>query len=424
MAAKKTNKDNVMTPSTLLEMMANDTKLAKYTEMSDINEVGYKTGIKILDYALGKIKTVYNENDEPIHEYVSLGLASGKLALVIGGSSTYKTTTTIQMAYNIVKQFKSSEVHHIDVERSTAEDRPLHITKEKPSILAKKYKLIQSISTVAQLKEYIAAIYVTKMNNIDELSYNTGLKNIYGKEIILAEPTVVLVDSTSQFAVTDSEAFKDVKDGGGNTAGMRYAAEYTNFIREITPMCHKANIIFLGIGHISVKTQMGFAPEPAELAYLDQNEHIAGGKKQIYILNTLIKYKATTAKTNVYTMEEDGIDGGDVNAKIVKCRSNINGRQINIVVDKRNGYDNVRSLFKLALDNDLVVGNAAKYYLANDVDKEHPFKRFEMDKYFKQNRELYNKLIQLTDPILYSMLSPAVVINQEENEFRELELDY
>ena len=75
------------------------------------------------------------------------------------------------MAYNIVKQFKSSEVHHIDVERSTGEDRPLHITKEKPSILAKKYKLIQSISTVAQLKEYIAAIYVTKMNNIDELSY-------------------------------------------------------------------------------------------------------------------------------------------------------------------------------------------------------------------------------------------------------------
>ena len=43
---------------------------------------------------------IYNENDEPIHEYVSLGLTSGKLALVIGGSSTYKTTTTIQMAYN------------------------------------------------------------------------------------------------------------------------------------------------------------------------------------------------------------------------------------------------------------------------------------------------------------------------------------
>ena len=46
------------------------------------------------DWLLGKIKTVYNENDEPIHEYVSLGLTSGKLALVIGGSSTYKTTTT------------------------------------------------------------------------------------------------------------------------------------------------------------------------------------------------------------------------------------------------------------------------------------------------------------------------------------------
>ena len=43
---------------------------------------------------------VDNENDEPIHEYVSLGLASGKLTLVIGGSSTQKTTTTIQMAYN------------------------------------------------------------------------------------------------------------------------------------------------------------------------------------------------------------------------------------------------------------------------------------------------------------------------------------
>ena len=47
-------------------------------------------------YAKGGITTRYMiVDDEPIHEYVSLGLASGKLTLVIGGSSTYKTTTTI-----------------------------------------------------------------------------------------------------------------------------------------------------------------------------------------------------------------------------------------------------------------------------------------------------------------------------------------
>ena len=80
--------------------------------------ISYKTGFPVLDYYLGYQVNVYNDDNELVSSYPSLGITAGSYVEFIGKPSTSKTTTAIQIASNIVRNFDNGSVIHFDLEQA------------------------------------------------------------------------------------------------------------------------------------------------------------------------------------------------------------------------------------------------------------------------------------------------------------------
>lgn len=79
--------------------------------------VTYKTGIPQLDYYLGYRVNVYDNDDQIIDSYPSIGITGGSMVTFIGKPSTAKTTTAAQVAANIVRPFKNGFIVHFDLNK-------------------------------------------------------------------------------------------------------------------------------------------------------------------------------------------------------------------------------------------------------------------------------------------------------------------
>ena len=76
----------------------------------------YKTGIAPLDYALGYIVKVYNQDNTVEEEYNALGISGGCNIMWIGKSSTAKTSSALLIAANIVRPYQNGTIIHFDLE--------------------------------------------------------------------------------------------------------------------------------------------------------------------------------------------------------------------------------------------------------------------------------------------------------------------
>ena len=90
---------------------------------NEVTSVSYRTGVPILDYYLGYTVNVYNENNEVVDTYPSLGISGGSYVTVIGKSSTAKTSTIISLAANIIRPFESGMIMHFDLEQAMTYSR-------------------------------------------------------------------------------------------------------------------------------------------------------------------------------------------------------------------------------------------------------------------------------------------------------------
>lgn len=242
----------------------------------------YKTGIAVLDYCLGYILNSYNEDGTISASHQVLGLSGGCYIMDIGKSSTAKTSLMLFVASMIARQFDNSFLLHIDLEQAMTLTRAKDMTHFTIGELKRKYILRQENTTMEEIKEMIMDLYKTKTTSGDKYKYKADHLDEFGNEIIMYQPTLVLVDSIPSLTVERSEGdkkeWKKLKEITSQTERMRLTGEIGRLYTDLLPYLRAANIIFISINHIKVNPQMGIVPSPSELLYLDQNEALKIGE--------------------------------------------------------------------------------------------------------------------------------------------------
>lgn len=400
-------------------LRANNPKSA-YLFESNGTFVSYKTGFPSIDYKMGYNVNVYDDKGKFQLTYPCIGITAGSMVTMIGKPHTGKTTAAIQFAAAMIRQFESSVCFHYDLEGGTNMTRISTVTKMPINVLKDKWVIRQTHSSIEEMKQSIADIYLEKTQNSDKYLYDTGKVNEFGKPIITYEPTCIIIDSVPSMGTYINENTKDgLKSLGeisSQTDQMRLTAEITRFLKEILHMIKSANITVFLINHIKERPPMG-TPQQAELRCLKQNETLPAGKALQYYSNTMIRFTSVGAEK--YTPEDDGFEGFGVMATFVKNRSSSDGAVVPVVFDKHRGFDSLRSSVRFAKELGVLNGNRNGYYFGDM--KDHKFKATTIHEDFLNDKELYKIMYGLIIPELQSQL---VTIKPEEMFTPDEEMDY
>lgn len=366
--------------------------------------VAYKTGFPVLDYKMGFNVNVFGKDGKVQEVYPAIGITTGSIVTIIGRTHVGKSSIAIQIASNIVRQFKSGSVVHYDLEGGTNMTRISTLSKFTPTQLEDKYVLRQTGSSIEEIKKSIAKIYSEKISNPDTYMYDTGKLDEFGKPIVTYEPTCLIIDSVPSLSSYINENTKDgqkaLEEITSQTDKMRMTAEIGRFLSESMQMMKAANIIMFLINHIKEKPPMG-TPQAPEIRGMKQNETMPCGKALQYYSNTMIRL--TSIGSEKYTIEEHGFDGFGVQALFIKNRSNTDGTIVPFVFDKGRGYDSVISSVMFAKSVDLLGGNRNGYYFIENKDSK--FRLDHVREEFAANRELYKIMYAHIIPVLEHSLS-------------------
>ena len=406
--------------SSLKDALINDTSCGDMFESNTASD-SYKTGIAPLDYMLGYRLAVYDDNNEVIDSYPALGFNGGVNIMVIGKSSTAKTSIMLFIAAMIVKPFENGLIIHYDLEQAMNMTRAKTMTKFSVQELRQKYILRQMNSTIEDIKKMIMNLYKTKMSNPKEYMYESGKKDEFGNPIVMFQPTVVIIDSipslSTKLSETDKKDWAKLEEVTSQTERMRLTGEVGRFYTDILPYLKAANIIVISINHIRVNPQMGIVKSPSELLYLKQDESLPCGKTPVYYSHYLLKNVAVGSEK--YTMEDDGFDGFLIRMEIVKSRSNQAGQYVEVIYDKVRGVSPIRSCLRFAKEMGLLGGNRNATYFLTDKEKKFPMRTVE--EFFRENKEMYQIMYSNIIPILDSRLS---FVKPEDLEMDEELFDY
>lgn len=394
-----------MAEELLLDILKNTEKKGESLFDSSTMNITYKTGIPVLDYALGYIVNVHDDEGKITESYPALGVTCGSNIMTIGKSSTAKTSVMLAIAANIVRPFKNGVIIHYDLEQAMNLSRAKVMTRFTIDELKNKYLLKQSDTSIDGIKTSLVRLWKEKKDNPQKYMYNTGKKNEFGEEIVLYEPTVVLIDSIPSMTMSlnpnVATEYKKMEEITTQTDRMRMTGEIGRFYTDIMQLLKDVNIIVISINHIKVNPQMGIIKSPAELLYLKQDEALSGGKAPVYYSHILLKNVAIGSEK--FNMEDDGFDGFGINIEIIKSRSNQAGQKVHIVYDKVRGIDGLRSSISYAKEMGLVGGNKNNTYFIEAPDRK--FNMREVHKYFKENPDMYKIMYDHIIPVLTNTLS-------------------
>lgn len=387
--------------------------------------ISYSTGFPVLDYYLGYKVNVFNENGEYVESYPSLGITAGSLALFIGKPSTSKTATAIKIASNIIRPFDNGTIIHFDLEQAMNYSRIQALTRfDMQSMREGKYILRQEKTTLEDMKATIMRLYHEKMDNGDKYKYNTGKKNEFGEEIILHEPSVIIIDSIASITMEmpdgSTKSLEKAEEVSSQTDRMRLTGEIGRFFNELMPYIRAANITVIAINQIKVNPGMGIIKNPAEILGLRPDEAIPGGRAPLYLAHILLRFKSEAS--GKYDASEDGFDGFLTSVDIIKSRVSSSNKSVRLIYDKNTGVDMVRSTVEFAKDLGLVGGNRNGYYFINNKDEK--FTLHDMPSDFSKNPKLFKIMKDTVVPVLEENLSgilpEELVVPDEEINFYNL----
>lgn len=388
----------------LISALRNNNKDGKFD--CDATVISYKTGFPVLDYYLGYKVNVYDDNDNIIESRPMVGITAGSYVLFVGRPSSSKTTTAVQIAGNIVRDFESGTVIHFDIEQAMNYTRIQALTKFRMHDMASgKYILKQGNTSIDEVYSTIMDVYFEKTKNPDRYMYATGQLNEFGQEIKLFEPTVVLLDSIAALSMhyneNDKNDIKTISELEGNTYSNRLARDISQFFTKLLPRLRAANIILIAINQIKDKLGMGVMPSPSSFMYMKQNETLPGGWAPQFYAHVLLRFVAEGSEK--LDAESDGIDGFGVRIDVLKSRTNQAGKFCKLIYDKLRGIDSLRSTLRFAKDAGILNGNKNKSYFGDD--KEHSFSMVNVNAEFRDNPELVDTMYKNVIPLLEETLS-------------------
>lgn len=397
-----------------LEMFLAARKSKKTNDMNVTTPVAYSTGFMPLDYLNGQRIQIFDENDNVIKEYDSVGFVEGTMVTIIADPGLGKTTAAIQFAADIASRFDGSFVVHEDIEQASHINRVRNITYKSPGWIRNHYAIYQDTHTENIIDRFIDHAKM-KLNNRKEFEYDTGLQDMYGNKIIRLKPTAVIIDSlammrSEEVSFSDDGKNKDdIEQVSSNMFAARVAKFNSEMFRQILPYAKKANIILFVINQINRKINTGFVPQARDLVGLGENETIGGGRASLYLANNLLRFKN---KGQLKQDKDYGINGHIVEATFYKSRTNASNVPCELIFDKQNGFSPVLTLLHFAFNNNLVIKKGNKYVLPGHEDD--PFSKKTFISTVAKNPRMLNTLYDICLPYSQKFLLLGTNENMDE----------
>lgn len=345
---------------------------------------------------------------------------------------THNTTLAGQIAANIIRQFPFSNVIHYDCENRFDVSRCETITQLPASFFdssngPERYMIKTGLVGLDIIQEMIVKTYVSKMKLKNEMIVPSGFKNEFGKDVMIFQPTVIIIDSiTSVINETfNPESSKDASDAEkmrGNTEGARDAKTMKGFFKDILPLCKEANIIVFGINHINSNMSMNsFIPVAKQQNYLKQDESIPGGKTMLYYPFNIVKLIAKPSDD--FTEESDGFAGHMVMIEPIKSSSNQSGNNskgisFEMVFSFKYGFDPLRTMILYGKEIGAIEGNKTRMKFKEDDSFTFNLKNILKE---KDEKPIWEDLKKFVFPHLNTHLS---FIEPAEVKFDNRALDY
>lgn len=375
--------------SLLAQNFREETKKFKDPAMSSEVDlpIGYPTTFLPLDFINGMyVENQIMDNSVKYNNY-SIGMGDGSIVMVIGKTGSAKTTFAIQAATSIVAPFKNSVIIHEDLERGTTKPRVSVIAGWNMGMIEQRYILRQSGITA---ETFFTRVMLHCNNKIklaeqypEEMTYDTGLFDVYGKKIRKVIPSVMILDSLPLLMPGDLTEDEKLSGQMSTTAQAKTNAR---IFRTIAPKINQANVILFVINHINQNININpFAPKQAQINYLKQDETLPGGHMAMYLSNNIIKF-VTSDKLN--SEKEFGINGFYSKVQLIKSRSNRAGQEVRLVFNQNTGFDRVLSNYVFLKDNGGVHGSGAWFYLDGCPDMKFNQKQF-TEKFFNEPKLRY-----------------------------------
>lgn len=404
----------------------------KHLFKTNVTTVFHKTGYPLFDYYFGSVINIHDDLGKITRQEPRVGQAAGTFNLIIGNSGSGKTTLASQIAANIIRQYQYANVIHYDCENRFDISRCETITRLPASYFddsngPERYMIKTGLVGLDIIQEMIVRTYVSKMRLKNEMLVKSGFQNEFGKEVMVMQPTVIIIDSITSvinetFNVDNNKEASDAEKMRGNTEGARDAKTLKGFFKDILPLCKEANIIIYGINHINNNMSMNaFIPVAKQQNYLKQDESIPGGKTMIYYPFNIIKL--TAKPSDDFTEESDGFAGHIVMVEPIKSSSNQSGNNskgvsFEMVFSFKYGFDPLRTMILYGKEIGKIEGNKNRMKFKDDDSFTFNLKNIMQE---KAEKPIWENLKKYVFPNLTSHLS---FIEPAEVEFDQNTLDY
>lgn len=370
----------------------------------------YATGFIPFDYRNGYVMNCHDADGNVIQQQHMVGVPGGCFATIVGKSGTAKTTFAVQMAVNMIKNFNEGLIIHCDLEQATTYTRVMNVTGSSASWLKEHYILQQGKSYIEDIFEMVMNIVAEKESMKDTLIYDTGKLDEFGDPMKIYQPTIILLDSLPSLATKESDEGKKATEMYGSMGGGRMAKVLSQFYTRLMPVLKPYNITIIAINHIKAKIEINpMMKSQPQLMYLKMDESLPGGIAPVYYAHMLVKFISSTK----YTVEENGFDGNEVKATLLKSRTNKSGQTVTLVYNQLTGFSPEFSLYKFAEENNLIEGRNP--YLRM-VGSEIKFNRKKFDVEFLTNEAFRNDVLKACAPALDAMLSRGITNDNGESE--------
>jgi len=311
-----------------------------------------RTGFRLLDYSNG-----YRSELNP-DMFIS-GVVGGKIHQYIGRSSSGKTSFAQQVAANIIRpylDYDSSVVLHYDFELSSNKNRARKMAKFGDKF-DDKYIIVNNDLSTDSMFDMIHNVIDFKKScgeTIDTIDEE-------GNPLKSFVPTVFIVDSIP-FMRPRSVVEKAEIDP--KMTAQAVARFNSNMSKNLVTLLKKYNITIILINHIQDNISSGPVPEPSELKFLSQKEHLPGGKALKYVTDFMLYFKSGTSYKEDKEWKTRGMD---TTIRIIKSRASAAGQMFKYVYFQDTGFQDALTNYEFIKKNsDMVGGGGASFYIKND----------------------------------------------------------
>jgi hypothetical protein len=390
---------------------------------NNLVDYSYKTGIWLIDHALGYEVNIYGDNEEFIGKKVCLGVQNGAMNVISGRTQSYKTTQLIQMAANIAYAY-NGHVDHNDTERRLVKQRVQTMSKLPLEWFdgdIPRWKFESGVVGFDTLQGKLFEIYETKMRNRKALLRATGEVDSRNRPIFMMPPSIMIIDSLQnviekEYDVDDKKSIDGLDELRSNTQGARTAKTIRGFLTDTLPMMAEANILTFIVAHKTANMQLqGVGGVRKQFQYGRNDERMSGGSAVEFNASTVMDFTGNSDPKTRFTVEQDGFEGNLVLFEPTKVSTNESGneksgRGFDLVIDKRrDGVDNFRSTILFLIDRGRISGNKASYRLINKdgakVGESFKWKSIHND--FANDKETRALFMAIAKEEMMTLVAPA-----------------